>query len=38
MIWDKEKECMKKEELLQLQLERLQSTIHRVYRNVPFLS
>lgn len=36
MIWDKEKECMEREELSQLQLERLQSTIHRVYRNVPF--
>ncbi|WP_297211181.1 MULTISPECIES: phenylacetate--CoA ligase family protein [Thermodesulfovibrio] len=36
MIWDKEKECMEREELQQLQLERLQSTIHRVYRNVPF--
>ncbi len=36
MIWDKEKECMDREELSQLQLERLQSTIHRVYRNVPF--
>lgn len=36
MIWDKEKECMEREELAQLQLERLQSTIHRVYRNVPF--
>lgn len=36
MIWDKDKECMAREELVQLQLERLQSTIHRVYRNVPF--
>lgn len=36
MIWDKDKECMVREELVQLQLERLQSTIHRVYRNVPF--
>ena len=36
MIWDKEKECIDKEDLKQLQLERLQSTIHRVYRNVPF--
>lgn len=36
MIWDKEKECMEREELAQLQHERLQSTIHRVYRNVPF--
>lgn len=36
MIWDKEKECMSRKELLQLQLERLQGTIHRVYKNVPF--
>ncbi len=36
MYWDKEKECMDREELRQLQLERLQSTIHRVYMNVPF--
>lgn len=36
MIWDKEKECMEREDLAQLQIERLQSTIHRVYRNVPF--
>lgn len=36
MIWDKEKECIEREELAQLQLEKLQSTIHRVYRNVPF--
>lgn len=36
MIWDREKECMKRDELEQLQLERLQSVIHRVYRNVPF--
>lgn len=36
MIWNKEKECIDREDLKQLQLERLQSTIHRVYRNVPF--
>ncbi|MFN3479229.1 MAG: phenylacetate--CoA ligase family protein [Thermodesulfovibrionales bacterium] len=36
MFWDKEKECMDRGELEQLQLERLQSTIHRVYMNVPF--
>jgi len=36
MIWDKEKECIDREDLKQLQLERLQSTIQRVYRNVPF--
>lgn len=36
MFWDKEKECMDRKELNQLQLERLQSTFHRVYMNVPF--
>lgn len=36
MFWDKEKECIDRDELRQLQLERLQSTIHRVYMNVPF--
>ncbi|MCS7203016.1 MAG: phenylacetate--CoA ligase [Thermodesulfovibrio sp.] len=36
MIWDKEKECISRKDLMQLQLERLQSTIHRVYKNVPF--
>ncbi len=36
MYWEKEYECMAKEELQQLQLERLQSTLHRVYMNVPF--
>lgn len=36
MFCDKEKECMDRKELNQLQLERLQSTIHRVYMNVPF--
>ncbi|GAB6182538.1 phenylacetate--CoA ligase family protein [Thermodesulfovibrio hydrogeniphilus] len=36
MFWDKEKECIDREELKQLQLERLQSTIHRAYRYVPF--
>ncbi|GAM11578.1 phenylacetate-coenzyme A ligase [Geobacter sp. OR-1] len=33
-IWDREHECMPREELEQLQLERLQATIHRVYKNV----
>ncbi len=35
-IWDPEKECMDKEELRQLQLERLQATLNRVYKNVAF--
>jgi phenylacetate-CoA ligase len=33
-IWDREHECMPREELEQLQLERLQATLHRVYKNV----
>lgn len=33
-IWDATYECMPREELEQLQLERLQATINRVYRNV----
>lgn len=36
MIWDKRYECMLREEIEQLQLERLQSTLNRVYRNVAF--
>ena len=36
MIWDRRYECMKREEIAQLQLERLQSTLNRVYRNVSF--
>ncbi|MEW6719563.1 MAG: phenylacetate--CoA ligase [Thermodesulfobacteriota bacterium] len=36
MYWEPEKECMDREELEQLQLERLQSTLNRVYENVPF--
>ena len=35
-IWDPEKECMARNELRQLQLERLQATLNRVYRNVAF--
>ncbi|RJP57452.1 MAG: phenylacetate--CoA ligase [Deltaproteobacteria bacterium] len=35
-IWDKAYECMPREELEQLQLERLQSTLNRVYKNVQF--
>lgn len=33
-IWDRDHECMPREELEQLQLERLQATLHRVYKNV----
>ena len=36
MYWQPESECMDREELEQLQLERLESTLNRVYRNVPF--
>jgi phenylacetate-CoA ligase len=36
MYWQPESECMKREELEQLQLERLESTLNRVYMNVPF--
>jgi len=36
MFWQQDKECMDREELGQLQLERLQSTLNRVSRNVPF--
>jgi phenylacetate-CoA ligase len=33
-IWDREHECMPREELEQLQLERLQATLHRANKNV----
>ncbi len=36
MYWEAVKECMSREELEQLQLERLESTLFRVYMNVPF--
>jgi phenylacetate-CoA ligase len=36
MIWDRRNECLNREEVEQLQLERLQSTLNRVYRNVAF--
>jgi len=36
MYWDKEKECISREDLEQLQLERLQSTLFRVATHVPF--
>ncbi len=32
--WNGDRECMDREEIAQLQLERLQSTLHRVYKNV----
>jgi phenylacetate-CoA ligase len=36
MYWEGEKECISREALKQLQLERLQATVLRVYMNVPF--
>lgn len=36
MYWQQEKECMRREDLDQLQLERLQSTLFRVATHVPF--
>ena len=36
MYWEPDKECMDREELEQIQLERLQSTLNRVYAHVPF--
>ena len=36
MYWDPENECMHREDLEQLQLERLEATLNRVYLNVPF--
>lgn len=36
MYWDQEKECIPREDLEQLQLERLQSTLYRVATHVPF--
>ena len=33
-IWDKEFECMERDAIEQLQLERLQATLHRAYKNV----
>jgi len=35
-IWEPSYECMSRDELEQLQLERLQATLNRVYRNVQF--
>jgi phenylacetate-CoA ligase len=36
VYWQPGGECMDREELLQLQLERLEATLTRVYKNVPF--
>jgi len=36
LYWDQEKETMPREKLEQLQLQRLKTTIKRVYRSVPF--
>jgi phenylacetate-CoA ligase len=35
-IWNEEMECQDRDELTQLQLERLQSSLNRAYKNVPF--
>jgi len=36
MIWQPDSERMDREEIAQLQLERLEATLNRAYRNVPF--
>ena len=36
MYWEPDRECMGQEELEQLQFERLQSTLNRIYSHVPF--
>ncbi|MBU0675505.1 MAG: phenylacetate--CoA ligase [Proteobacteria bacterium] len=36
MYWEQEKECISRDDLAQLQLERLQSTLYRVATHVPF--
>lgn len=36
MFWEEERECIARDELEQLQLERLQSTLYRVGTHVPF--
>lgn len=36
MYFDQKNECMSRDELAQVQLERLQSTLYRLSRNVPF--
>ena len=35
MIWNKEKECINREELRALQSQRLKQVVSRVYNNVP---
>ncbi len=35
-VWEPDKECMSRDQLQQVQLERLQATLNRVYRNVAF--
>ncbi|MEM5790141.1 MAG: phenylacetate--CoA ligase, partial [Syntrophobacteraceae bacterium] len=35
-IWEPDKECMSQDDLRQIQLEQLQATLNRVYRNVSF--
>ncbi|MGD8777274.1 MAG: phenylacetate--CoA ligase family protein, partial [Syntrophobacterales bacterium] len=35
-IWNRETECQDRDDLAQLQLERLQSTLNRANKNVPF--
>jgi phenylacetate-CoA ligase len=35
-VWNAREECLEPEERAQLQLERLQSTLNRAYKNVPF--
>ena len=36
MIWNEFNECMSREEMRNLQSERLCETVERVYHNVPF--
>ncbi len=36
MIWNKKMECLPRKQLEQIQIERLQSTLNRAYKNVPF--
>lgn len=36
MIWNKQVECLPRKQLEQIQIERLQSTLNRAYKNVPF--
>lgn len=36
MIWNKTKECMSRDQMRELQGERLRKTVHRVYHNTPF--